>query len=41
MTSVFKNDNKGNANQAEVVKVPSYGDQKIDEAKGKHLLRCC
>jgi len=34
MTSVFKNDNKGNANQAEVVKVPSYGDQKIDEAKG-------
>lgn len=40
MTSMYKNENKANAKEQETVKVPNYGDMKIDEAKGKRSPLC-
>ena len=33
---MFKPDSNKTAKTAEVIKVPNYGDQKIDEAKGNN-----
>ena len=38
--NVFKQENKANANEKEAIKVPNYGDIKIDQAKGKRCKLC-